>query len=95
MVLQMQSVDKIRLSNCVRMLPEEMKFENAMQGIKFARRKSETKQLVRPIYFALSPNKNGVQQIIHDEFSAARDYEKMWNEYKDGTSLSPRRDLET
>ena len=45
MVLQMQSVDKIRLSNCVRMLPEEMKFENAMQGIKFALEKIRNKAI--------------------------------------------------
>ncbi len=77
------------------MLPEEMKFENAMQGIKFALGENPKQSNWGDQFTSRYPQtRMGVQQIIHDEFSAARDYEKMWNEYKDGTSLPPRRDLE-
>jgi imidazolonepropionase-like amidohydrolase len=77
------------------MLPEEMKFENAMQGIKFALGENPKQSNWGDQFTTRYPQtRMGVQQIIRDEFSAARDYEKMWRDYREGKSLPPRRDLE-
>jgi imidazolonepropionase-like amidohydrolase len=77
-------------------LPEEMKFEGAPQGIKFAlgeNPKQSNWNSPQPRY---PQTREGVEQIIRDEFRAARDYEQAWKDYKDGaTKILPRRNLQT
>ncbi|MBS4028731.1 MAG: amidohydrolase family protein [Ignavibacteriales bacterium] len=77
------------------MMPEEMKFEGAIPGIKFALGENPKQSNWGDNFTSRYPQtRMGVEQIIRDEFQAARDYEKSWKEYKEGTTLPPRRDLE-
>lgn len=77
-------------------LPEEMKFEGAMPGIKFALGENPKQSNWGDRYDTRYPQtREGVEQIIRDEFRAALDYEKIWKEYQDGRRhIPPRRDLQ-
>ncbi|MBM4166963.1 MAG: amidohydrolase family protein [Ignavibacteria bacterium] len=77
------------------MMPEEMKFEGAIPGIKFALGENPKQSNWGDNFTSRYPQtRMGVEQIIRDEFQAARDYEKIWKDYKEGTTLPPRKDLE-
>jgi N-acetylglucosamine-6-phosphate deacetylase len=77
--------------------PEQMKFENAPPGIKFALGEN-----VKQSNWDISnrtrypQTRLGVEQIVRDEFKAAQDYEREWKEWKETPKgkLPPRRDLE-
>jgi imidazolonepropionase-like amidohydrolase len=74
-------------------LPDEMLIEDAPKGIKFALGENVTRNQRR------YPNtRMGVEQIIRDEFQAAREYERTRNRWEQtGSGIPPRRDyrLET
>ncbi len=78
------------------MLSEEMKFENAKPGIKFAlgeNPKQSNWGIQNPTRYPQT--RMGVEQIIRDEFTAAREYDKRMKEAKTNPNLiPPRRDLE-
>jgi N-acetylglucosamine-6-phosphate deacetylase len=77
-------------------LPEELKFENAPPGVKMALGENVKQSNWGDNFTTRYPQtRMGVEQIMHDAFRAAKDYErawKTWNETKLG--LPPRRDLE-
>ncbi|HTK80716.1 MAG TPA: amidohydrolase family protein [Bacteroidota bacterium] len=77
-------------------LPEEMKFEGAIPGIKFALGENVKQSNWGDKYTTRYPQtREGVEQIIRDEFRAAQDYDRAWKEFRDGKKkLPPRRDLE-
>ena len=71
-------------------------FNEASQAIKFALGENVKR---KRSYGRYPETRMGVEQVIRDAFSAARDYNKLWNTYnKDAklqrTKLPPRRDLE-
>ncbi|MGQ0765530.1 MAG: amidohydrolase family protein [Gemmatimonadota bacterium] len=70
-------------------LPDEYKLEGAPRTVKFALGENPKRSPTR------YPNtRMGVQEIIRDHFSAARDYEKEWKEWeKTKTGIPPRKDL--
>ncbi|MBI1803394.1 MAG: amidohydrolase family protein [Ignavibacteriae bacterium] len=76
-------------------LPEEMKFEGAMPGIKFALGENPKQSNWGDKYTTRYPQtRQGVEQIIRDEFRAALDYEKTWKEFESGKrKIPPRHDL--
>jgi N-acetylglucosamine-6-phosphate deacetylase len=78
-------------------LPEEMKFEGAIPGIKFALGENVKQSNWGERYTTRYPQtRQGVEQIIRDEFQAARDYKKSWDDFKSGArKIPPRRDLQT
>ncbi len=78
------------------MLPEEMKFEGAPPGIKFALGENPKESNWGGGSGGRYPQtREGVEQIIRDEFHAALDYEKATKEFQDGKRHIPvRRDLE-
>lgn len=78
------------------MLPEEMKFEDAMPGIKFALGENVKQSNWGDRFTTRYPQtREGVEQIIRDEFTAALDYKRVWEEYKSGKrKIPPRRDLQ-
>lgn len=78
-------------------LPEEMKFEGAMPGIKFALGENPKQSNWGDRYTSRYPQtRGGVEQIIRDEFRAALDYEKSWKDFEAGKKhIPPRRDLQT
>ena len=78
------------------MLADEMKFEGAPKSIKFALGENVKQSNWGDRYTTRYPQtRMGVEQIIRDEFSAARDYEKKMKEAKnDPDKIPPRRDLE-
>jgi imidazolonepropionase-like amidohydrolase len=78
--------------------PDEMKFEGATPGIKFALGEN-VKQSNAPTPTSRYPQtRMGVEQIIRDRFRAAQEYERAWKTYegrKDKRGvIPPRRDLE-
>ncbi|MEK7818306.1 MAG: amidohydrolase family protein [Bacteroidota bacterium] len=77
-------------------LPEEMKFENAMPGIKFALGENPKQSNWGEKFTTRYPQtRMGVEQIIRDDFIAAVEYEKSFQDYKINSNLiPPRRDLE-
>lgn len=81
-------------------VPEEMKFDGAMPGIKFALGENVKQSNWGDRFTTRYPQtRMGVEQILRDEFQAAKDYERAWKEYtekkKSNPSLiPPRRDLE-
>lgn len=77
-------------------LPEEMKFEGALPGIKFALGENVKQSNWGDRYTSRYPQtRPGVEQIIRDEFRAALDYERTWKEYQSGKKkIPPRRDLQ-
>jgi imidazolonepropionase-like amidohydrolase len=70
-------------------LPDEYKLEGAPRTVKFALGENPKRSPTR------YPNtRMGVQEIIRDHFSAARDYEKEWKAWeKSKTGIPPRKDL--
>ena len=77
------------------MLPEDMKFEGWKPTIKFAlgeNVKQSNWQTPTPRY---PQTREGVEQIMRDEFRAALDYEKAWQRFREtGEGIPPRRDLQ-
>lgn len=78
------------------MLPEQMKFEGAIPGIKFALGENPKQSNWGDKYTTRYPQtRMGVEQIIRDEFTAAREYEKAMASAKSNPNIvPPRRDLE-
>ncbi|MCK9410100.1 MAG: amidohydrolase family protein, partial [Bacteroidetes bacterium] len=78
------------------MLPEQMKFEGAIPGIKFALGENPKQSNWGEKFTTRYPQtRMGVEQIIRDEFTAAQEYDKKMNGAKLNSSLiPPRRDLE-
>jgi imidazolonepropionase-like amidohydrolase len=77
-------------------LAEQMKFEGAMPGIKFALGENPKQSNWGGDAGTRYPQtRSGVEQIIRDEFSAARDYRQKWADFRAGKfHIPPRRDLE-
>ena len=78
--------------------PEDLKFEGAKPGIKFAlgenvKRSSGTGPQTR-----YPASRMGVEQLIRDRFKAAQDYDRAWTAYNalddNNGVIPPRRDLE-
>ncbi len=78
------------------MLPEQMKFEGAPEGIKFALGENPKQSNWGDRFTSRYPQtRMGVEQIIRDEFRAAQDYSRKFEEAKKNPNLiPPRRDLE-
>jgi len=78
------------------MLADDMKFEGAPKSIKFALGENVKQSNWGDRFTTRYPQtRMGVEQIIRDEFSAARDYEQKMNKAKDEPDkVPPRRDLE-
>jgi len=78
------------------MLPDDMKFEGAPKSIKFALGENVKQSNWGDRYTTRYPQtRMGVEQIIRDEFSAARDYERKMEAAKnEPNKIPPRRDLE-
>ncbi len=78
------------------MLPEQMKFEGAIPGIKFALGENPKQSNWGEKYTTRYPQtRMGVEQLIRDEFTAAREYEQAMSSAKNTPSLiPPKRDLE-
>ena len=78
------------------MLGDGMKFEGAPKSIKFALGENPKQSNWGGNFTTRYPQtRMGVEQIIRDEFSAARDYKKNMEEAKDNPDKIPRRrDLE-
>ena len=71
-------------------------FKKAPQGIKFALGENVKR---KRSYGRYPETRMGVEQVIRDAFSAARDYKKSWDIYnknvkRQRSSIPPRRDLE-
>ncbi len=71
-------------------------FKQAPQGIKFALGENVKR---KRSYGRYPETRMGVEQVIRDAFTAARDYKKEWTTYKKDvklqrSSIPPRRDLE-
>ena len=77
------------------MLPDEMKFEGWAPTIKFAlgeNVKQSNWNTQTPRY---PQTREGVEQIMRDEFRAALDYEREWKRYQEtGEGIPPRRNLQ-
>ncbi len=77
------------------MLPEQMKFEGAIPGIKFALGENPKQSNWGDNFTTRYPQtRMGVEQIIRDEFTAAREYDKRMKEKRNPNLISQRRDLE-
>ncbi|MCI0595974.1 MAG: amidohydrolase family protein [candidate division Zixibacteria bacterium] len=76
--------------------PEEMKFEGAIPGIKFALGENPKQSNWGDQYTTRYPQtRMGVEQIIRDAFKAGQDYQKDWADWaKNKNRIPPRRDLE-
>jgi len=81
--------------------PEEMKFAGADPTIKFALGENVKQSNWGDAFTIRYPQTSmGVEQIIRDEFQAAREYEKEWKKYnsfskgKQKTTIPPRKDIE-
>ncbi len=77
-------------------LPEQLKFARAPQGIKFALGENVKQSNWGDDYTTRYPQtRMGVEQIMRDEFQAAREYQKRRADWKKNhRGLPPRRDLE-
>jgi imidazolonepropionase-like amidohydrolase len=83
-------------------LPEEMKCDGAMPGIKFALGENVKQSNWGERFTTRYPQtRMGVEQIFRDEFQAAKDYDRAWKEFTDKKKIKgneflipPRRDLE-
>ena len=77
-------------------LPDEMRFTAAPPGIKFALGENVKQSNWGDGYTTRYPQtRMGVEQIIHDEFAAARDYKRRWDRWRQThEGLPPRVDLE-
>lgn len=78
------------------MLPEQMKFEGAIPGIKFALGENPKQSNWGERFTTRYPQtRMGVEQIIRDGFTAAKEYEQALTAAKSTpTLIPPRRDLE-
>ena len=78
------------------LMPEEMKFAEAPQGIKFALGENVKQANWGERYTSRYPQtRMGVEQIIRDEFLAAKEYRRRWDEWRRAPAgLPPRTDLE-
>ncbi len=81
--------------------PEDMKFTQAPEGIKFALGENVKQSNWGDNYVTRYPQtRMGVEQIIRDSFKAALDYQNDWQEYLSLSSserdrkIPPRKDLE-
>jgi len=76
--------------------PEEFKFDRAPQGIKFALGENVKQSNWGERYTTRYPqSRMGVEQIVRDEFAAARAYRKRWDAWNARhEGLPPRRDLQ-
>ncbi|MDA2934947.1 amidohydrolase family protein [Acidobacteria bacterium AH-259-D05] len=79
--------------------PEEMKFEGAIPGIKFALGENVKQSNWGDEFTTRYPQtRMGIEQIIRDRFKAALDYDKEWQAFKAIKNkrgvIPPRRDLE-
>ncbi len=76
--------------------PEELKYKQAPPGIKFALGENPKQSNWGDKYTTRYPQtRMGVEQIIRDEFQAAKEYEQQWHEYnKTKKGIPPRKDLE-
>jgi N-acetylglucosamine-6-phosphate deacetylase len=77
-------------------LPEELKFAGAPAGIKFALGENVKQSNWGANFTTRYPQtRMGVEQIVRDEFAAAREYRRRHDEWKKSpTGLPPRIDLE-
>jgi N-acetylglucosamine-6-phosphate deacetylase len=79
-------------------LPEEMKFTNAPPGVKFAlgeNVKQSNWDIPADRRSRYPQTRMGVEQIYRDEFRAAQDYKRKWDEWNGShKGIPPRRDLE-
>lgn len=77
-------------------LPEEMKFASAPPGIKFALGENVKQSNWGAQFTSRYPQtRMGVEQIVRDEFNAAREYRQRHDEWhKSPSGLPPRKDLE-
>jgi imidazolonepropionase-like amidohydrolase len=78
-------------------LPEEMKFDGAAPDIKFALGENVKQSNWGDRYTTRYPQtREGVEQMIRDEFRTALDYQRAWKDYGSGKlKMPPRRDLRT
>jgi len=77
------------------MLPEQMKFEGAIPGIKFALGENPKQSNWGDNFTTRYPQtRMGVEQIIRDEFITAREYDRRMKEKQNPNLVPPRRDLE-
>lgn len=76
--------------------PEELKFEGAPAGIKFALGENVKQSNWGDRFTTRYPqSRMGVEQIVRDEFTAARQYKNRWDNWqKSKRGMPPRRDLE-
>ena len=82
-------------------LPEEMKFAGADPTIKFALGENVKQSNWGDAFRIRYPQtRMGVEEIIRDEFQAAKEYEKEWKKYnsyskgKQKSTIPPRKDIE-
>jgi imidazolonepropionase-like amidohydrolase len=77
------------------MLPEQLKFEGAISGIKFALGENPKQSNWGERFTTRYPQtRMGVEQIIRDEFVAAREYDASMKAKPNPSLIPPRRDLE-
>ena len=76
--------------------PEELKFGEAPQGIKFALGENVKQSNWGDDYTSRYPQSRlGVEQIMRDALLAAKEYQRQWDEWNsNGKGLPPRKDLE-
>jgi imidazolonepropionase-like amidohydrolase len=71
-----------------------MMFAGAPKGIKFALGENPTQSNYQPTTLRYPYSRMGVERVIREAFTNARDYQSEWKAYKDGKrSLPPQRDL--
>ncbi|MBI3872774.1 MAG: amidohydrolase family protein [candidate division Zixibacteria bacterium] len=77
-------------------LPEQMKFDNWPGTIKFALGENVKQSNWGDRYTTRYPQtRMGVEQLVRDEFTAARQYKARWEDWKKRhAGIPPRRDLE-
>lgn len=74
---------------------EELKFREAPPGIKFALGENVKQSNSSQPTGRYPQTRMGVEQLLRDEFQAAVEYRRRWNEWKaTGKGLPPRKDLE-
>lgn len=84
---------------------QEMLFEGAKPGIKFALGENPKRQGYPGSFFSAAPQERrypgtrmGVEEVIRDSFTEAKNYQVQWKEYQDRVArgehpIPPRRDL--
>jgi imidazolonepropionase-like amidohydrolase len=70
-------------------LPDELRFDGAPRTVKFALGENPVSDTRYP------GTRMGVEEIIRDNFNAAREYREIWREWEagNGEGIPPRRDL--